>query len=215
MMAVMTVVFASLFKRDMHTYALFIFSGMLPWQFMQTSIIGSTQAIIGSETFIKKIFIPKAFFPLATVSTELLNFTLSLSSLFILALVMGLPLKATLLLLPAVIGLTFVFLCGAGLIMSIATVYFRDLAHISTVVLSAIFYLMPVIYPIKMLPPVLQTLCNCNPFYRFIKLYRATIYDGQFPTLNDWTIASLIAVGTLFLSLYLLKRQEKDLIFRL
>ncbi|HEY9786022.1 MAG TPA: ABC transporter permease [Candidatus Obscuribacterales bacterium] len=214
-MVVMSVVFASLFKRDLHHFSMFIFSGVLPWQFIQTTITSSTQSILANETFLKKLYNPRAFFPLANVCVEAFNFAFSLASLFILAAIFGLSVKATSLLLPIVIGITCIFLCGASLIMAIATVYFRDLAHITTVVLSVMFYMMPVMYPPDKLSPKLLLFFQFNPFYHIIRLYRQVIYEGVLPGVVDWLIPTLTAFGALLIGLYLLKRTERDLVFRL
>lgn len=214
-MIVMTIVFAALFKRDLHTFAMYIFSGILPWQFMAASITNSSQSILGNESFLKKIFVPKAFFPVATVCTEAFNFVFSLSSFFILAVLLGLSIKWTIVLVPFAVVLTTLFLCGIGLTMAVATVYFRDLTHITNILLSIVFYLMPILYPETSLPNALRFICTINPFYHFITLFRLLINDGVVPSPVQWLTTSGLAISMLFVGLLILKRTEKRLIFRL
>lgn len=214
-MVVMSVVFAALFRRDLHEFAMFVFSGNLPWQFISAAIISGTMTLVNNETFLKKLYTPKAFFPLANVCVELFNFTFSLISLFILGAVLGLSIKWTVVFLPLVIGITFVFLVGLSLIAAISTVYFRDINHIIAVLMSVIFYAMPILYPPDQVPKNLAIVFECNPFYHFIKLYRHVIYDGVIPGPYEWLIPSVIALVTLTLSLFLLKKTDKDIVFRL
>jgi ABC-2 type transport system permease protein/lipopolysaccharide transport system permease protein len=214
-MTVLTVVFGSIFKRDMNSFALFIFSGMLPWTFIQTSILAGSQSILGSESYLKRVYVPKAFFPLVSVGTESFNFVLSLSSLFIVAAVAGFHLHATALLLPAVIALTFLFAFGLAMLAGIATVYFRDLSHILGVAFQIAFYLTPIIYPIEQLPHRIQGICTLNPIYHFLLLFRDVIYEGKIPSALHWAIPIALTLASLGISFYVLKKTEKEIVFRL
>lgn len=214
-MVVMSIVFAALFRRDLQEFAMFVFSGNLPWQFVSATIITGTMTIVNNESFLKKLYTPKAFFPLANLCVELFNFTFSLISLFILAAVLGLSIKWTIVFLPLVIGITFVFLAGMSLIAAIATVYFRDINHIVAVVMSVIFYAMPILYPPDQVPKNLALVFELNPFYHFIRLYRHVIYEGVIPSAFEWLIPSVVALATLTAGLYLLKKTDKDIVFRL
>lgn len=215
MMIVLTVVFGSMFKREMTSYGLYIFSGMLPWTFIQTAVLTGSGSIIGFETFLKRVYIPKAFFPLVSLGTEAFNFVFSLISLFIVAAIVGFKLHVTVLLLPVIIALTFSFAFGLVLNFAIATLYFRDLSHILGVAFQVLFYSTPIIYPIAQLPKSIQAICYFNPIYHFILLFRAVIYEGRFPSALEWFTASLITVATLSVAFLVLKRTEKDLVFRL
>src|SRR5271163_3836747 len=99
MMIVLTTVFSLIFKRDPKTFSIFILIGMLPWTFISESIANGCSSITSAEQFLKKVYIPKIFFPLVTVSTELINFGLSLLSMIVLGLFIGLHLHWTILLL--------------------------------------------------------------------------------------------------------------------
>jgi len=99
----------------------------------------------------KKVYIPKIFFPLVAVSTEAINFCLSLVSMMFLALFVGLHFHPTLLLCLCYRSY-FLFHIGIVLALAIATVYFRDLTHLVRVVLASFFYLIPIVYPMSAVP---------------------------------------------------------------
>jgi len=215
MMVVMTAVFSLLFHRDPKTYGIFVFSGMLPWQFMSECIAASCTSITTAEAFMKKVYIPKIFFPLVTVSTEFINFALSLVSMIFLTLFVGYQLHWTLLLLPLAMAVTFLFTFGVGLAVSVLTVYFRDFTHLVRVVLSCFFYLIPIVYPLSLVPEKYRTIFQLNPFTYFIHLFRQLIYDGQVPSLQDWLIPLGISIVVSLLGMIILMKKEKDIIFRL
>jgi len=215
MMIVLTLVFSLLFHRDPKSYGIFVFSGMLPWQFMSESIMASCTAITQAEAFMKKVYIPKIFFPLVTISTEFINFSLSLVSMIFLAMFVGLQLHLTLLLLPVAMAITFAFIFGLGLSVSILTVYFRDFTHLVKVVLSCFFYLIPIVYPMSLVPAKYQLIFSLNPFTYFIMLFRNLIYDGRVPSLESWLMSIGIALAASLIGLIILMKTEKDIIFRL
>ncbi len=215
MMIVLTAVFSLIFKRDPKTFGIFIFTGMLPWTFISESIAGGCLSITAAENFLKKVYIPKIFFPLVAVSTELINFGLSLLSMMALGLFIGLHLHWTLLLLPAAMFVTFLFTFGLTLALAVGTVYFRDIAHFVRVILSCFFYLIPIFYPLDRVPREYQTFFQLNPFTQFINLFRDIICYGTAPTAQEWLISLALSGFALYFGFFILKQKEKDIIFRL
>ena len=215
MMIVLTTVFSLIFKRDPKTYGIFIFTGMLPWTFISESIASGCSSITSAENFMKKVYIPKIFFPLVTVTTELINFALSLVSMIALALLVGLQLHWTLLLLPFVLAITFLFTFGISLGLAVATVYFRDIAHFVRVILTCFFYLIPIVYPLSAVPEKYVVYFQSNPFSHFINLFRDIIYYGTAPTLQEWSTTVVLSIVSLFFGFLILRQKEKDIIFRL
>ncbi len=215
MMIVLTTVFSLIFKRDPKTFGIFIFTGMLPWTFISESIAGGCSSITSAENFMKKVYIPKIFFPLVTVSTELINFGLSLLSMMVLALFLGLQLHWTILLLPAALFVTFLFTFGLTLALAVGTVYFRDIAHFVRVILSCFFYLIPIVYPLSAVPEKYAIFFQINPFTHFINIYRDIICYGTPPSMVEWLTTLALSAVTLFIGFFILKLKEKDIIFRL
>ncbi|HEY9755265.1 MAG TPA: ABC transporter permease [Oculatellaceae cyanobacterium] len=215
MMIVMTTIFSLLFHQDPKSYGIYVFTGLLPWQFVSESVVGGCGAIVGAEAFMKKVYVPKLFFPLITCSTELVNTTLALTSMTILGTFLGLKLTWTMLLLPAALALTYLFTFGIVLSLAISTVYFRDLAHLIKVILQSFFYFIPIVWKVDSLPKEYTIYFTSNPFTHFIMLFRTIIYDGQVPALHEWGICSLYACATILIGLYILKKNEKDIIYRL
>lgn len=214
-MLVMTAVFSMLLKYDPLNFGILLFTGLLPWSFITDSLTNGAQSIVGYEAFLKKVYVPKLFFPLVSVSTELMNFLFSLMSLMIVALCVGLHITPALCLLPLAIAVLFVFNFSAAIILAIATVYFRDMNHIIRVVLNFLFYLMPIIYTLEAIPASHRWLFKLNPMYHFLNPMRVIIYDGHCPDYLEWSIPVALTAVCFTLAMYTLKRTEHDLIYRL
>jgi ABC-type polysaccharide/polyol phosphate export permease len=215
MMIVLTTVFSLIFGRDPKTYGVFIFAGMLPWTFMSESIASGCSSITAAENFMKKVYIPKIFFPLVTVATECINFVLSLVSMMFLGIFMGVQWHWTLLLLPIAMFITFLFTFGVSLTMAVTTVYFRDLAHLTRVVLSCFFYLTPIVYPLSVVPANRKIFFASNPFTFFVNLYRDIICNGTVPPIETWLVTLGVSFLALAIGFIVLRKTEKDIIFRL
>ncbi len=121
-MVVMTTVFSLVFHMDPRKYGIFIFTGILPWTFMSESINIGCDSIITAETFHKKLYLPKVFFPLVTVCTETINFAMSLTSLMLLFLFLGMKLQLSMLFLPFATLILSIFNLGMAIICAATTV---------------------------------------------------------------------------------------------
>lgn len=215
-MTVSSIVFGSIMRFQLKDFAVFIFSGLLPFNFFSISIENATVSIINAEGFIKKVYLPKIIFPLSGVIANFMNMFFSMTSLFIIMLFIGAKISAALLFLPVSFFLLFIITLGFSLIMSTANIYFRDLRYLINVLLSAWYYLTPILYPLDMIKnEFLLKIFKLNPLYYIIELFRAPIYKGCLPQTNFIFISIIISVISLGLGFKIFFKYEDDFIFRL
>jgi ABC-type polysaccharide/polyol phosphate export permease len=204
LMTVISIVFSLIFKQDIRVYSIYIFSGLAPWTFINQTIQSGGQSLVLSEGYLKKVYLPKLLFPVITVTTETVNFLFSLASLYILAIILGSAISWRILLLPAAIVLTYFFVLGIVIMISVATVIF-----------TALFYLIPILYPFETIPAEFRKYFLLNPFYYYIMLFRKVIYGQQSMLLADWLIPIGISLVVMLLGLFVLMRRDRDIIYRL
>jgi ABC-type polysaccharide/polyol phosphate export permease len=214
-MVIMAIVFSSLYKVPFTQFSLYLFSGLLPWNLITSTLLGGSMSIINAEGYLKKVYIPKLIFPLATLGVEMINFLFSLISLFILAFLFGAKLGWSLLMLPFALLLLSMFLLGIILLLSISNVFFRDLSHILNIALLGLFYLTPVIYPVSLISDRLLAFIRFNPFYHFVTLFHLIIYETTFPNLAEWSICIGLTMVSMFIGIMVFHKKEKDVIYRL
>jgi len=215
MMSVMAVVFSSLFKADLKTFAVFLFAGMIPWNFFSSVATQSGAAFINNEGLIKKIYLPKIIFPLSIAFALLIDSLLSFAALFVIILALGGTLSWALLFLPVSFALLFAFAMGFGMIVSVATVFFRDLQHVILIAMQGLFFLTPILYKHDALMGKAAWLVGLNPVIPFIALFRAPIIDATLPGSQIILQATAIAVTAMGLGLFVFLSQEKKIVFRL
>jgi ABC-type polysaccharide/polyol phosphate export permease len=215
MMSVMAVVFSTLFKADLKTFAVSLFAAMIPWNFFSSVVTQSGSSFINNEGLIKKIYLPKVIFPLSITFALLIDSLLSFLALFAIILALGGTLSWSLLFLPISFVLLFIFALGLGLIMSIATVFFRDLQHVILIAMQGLFFLTPILYKHDALTGKVAWLVGMNPVTPFIALFRAPLIEATLPSGNVLLQTVAISASAMAIGLFFFLRQEKNIVFRL
>jgi len=172
-MLVMYIVFSNLFKFAIENFPLYLLIGQLLFGFMSGSISQSLTSVIWNAGLLKKIYVPKYIFTLATVTSEFVTFLFSLGALIIIFIATKVPLSPRLFLLVIPIIQLYIFCIGFGLFMAQATVFFRDIVYIWSILSTAWLYVTAIFYPVSILPPWLYYIVTkYNPMYFYITLFR-------------------------------------------
>jgi ABC-type polysaccharide/polyol phosphate export permease len=130
-------------------FALFLLSGILPWTYLSSSLAEAMFAVINNTSLVKKTYIPHEVFPVVTVLSNLFHFLLALVVFFLLLLCFGAAPKWTVIFLPAVIAVQTFFLLGLALLLASLNVFYRDVASIMEILITAWFYVSPILYPLS------------------------------------------------------------------
>ncbi len=214
MMGTLTLVFSQLFGESPKQYAFRLFSGLVPWGLMATSLGECSMCIIANEGLIRKIYLPKLIFPLTRVLINLVTTILSLGALFVLFVPLDARFTLPMLLLPVVLGMFTMFSLGLGLIVATLNTFYRDCGHLVGVFLQAWYFATPILYPASRFEGVSWMLW-VNPAYPFIQLFQDVIYSGTWPSLSLFMVAAGIATVSLGVGYAAFKCNEDKLIFRL
>ena len=182
LMSVMALVFAALFKSDLKNFAVFLFAAMIPWNFFSSVVTQSGTSFINYEGLIKKIYLPKIIFPLSIAFALLIDSALSFLALFFIIIMIGGPLSWAVLFIPIAYLLLFFFTLGVGLIMSVATVFFRDLQQVTLISMQGLFFLTPIFYKHDALEGNFAWIVGLNPVVPFIELFRSPLYLASLPS---------------------------------
>ena len=169
-------------------------------------------SIIDSAPLIKKIRINKALFPIEKVTFALVNFMVSLIAVVAVMLFFKIAPTANLLLLPFLLLTIFMFSLGIGLMLAALSVFFRDVMHLWSVLLTAWTYATPLFYPVEILPEWAVPIMNANPMYYYVSFFREIALYGNTPTVEQFVICLGCGVVALLAGLAVFKKQEKKFI---
>ena len=215
-MGASTIIFGTLFKADIKTFAVYLFAGFIPWNCFNNILIQTSSSLLANEGLMKKIAFPKIIFPIAVSISVLVDSFLSFIALFLLMLLIQPLFSWALIFIPIAFLMIYFFSLGIALILSILTVYFRDLQYVITILLQVFFFFTPVVYKSDSLGNgLVAKLMSLNPLNVFIELMRLPIVDQIFPSLSISMIALLLSGSSFTIGLYVFKKYENKLIYRL
>jgi ABC-type polysaccharide/polyol phosphate export permease len=216
MMSVSAFVFSHLLNfANVQNYAVFLFSGMLPWMMFSNALTIGGASILSNEQLLRKVALPLHALPISAAAGVLIDSLCALLALFLIVVLLGAPLTPALLVLPLSYLILFVFCAGCALLFAVIFVFFRDMQHIITVLLQAMMYMTPIIYPLERIPERFHWILQLNPMYYLIRLFREPIYDGSAPGLKLWVGAAAIAITTLVAAALLFTLVRRRIVYRL
>jgi ABC-2 type transport system permease protein len=174
-------------------FSLWFMAGYLPWIFFQTSLQMGASSLLAHAGLLQKVYFPREVLPMSQTLANLVNLGIAMAVL--------LPIEW------AVVGFTPVgmaelvvvtvallgFALGLTLLISAATVYFRDIEFLLGLVLMAWFFLTPVVFPSSIYPQRYAWVFRLNPMTPFIDAYREAIYDVHRVPLA--TLGITVAIG--------------------
>jgi homopolymeric O-antigen transport system permease protein len=213
LMLVLTVVFSTIMRFPIPHYPIFLLSVLLPWTFFSQSLSYGVESIVGNAELIKKVSVAKLVFPMAAVVANLINLLLSLIPLALLVLLMRHPFHVTWLYLPVPILALTIFTVGTSFLFATANVYYRDVAHIIQILLSAWFYLTPIIYSLDFIPAKDRWLFKLNPLIYVINGFRLSVYYGLLPSAKSVAASFACAFLALIVGFAIFRRYQDDFVF--
>ncbi|MEM9552975.1 MAG: ABC transporter permease [Acidobacteriota bacterium] len=214
-MAVLAIVFSSIFRFDIRNYPVYALAGLLFWNFFQQSIVVSMNSLRSHAYILQKLPVPMIVFPVATVLSGVVNLCLAFVPLVGLLLVTGHRIGPSMLFLPVAVAIAVAFTLGAGLLLAPLAVFFTDVVEMVGVILTLLFYLTPVIYPKDIVPPKFQALVHYNPIRSILEVFRDPIYFGKFPPTTHLSLSIAVAVLALVVGLISFRRSADRIPFYL
>jgi lipopolysaccharide transport system permease protein len=195
-------------------FAFFLMCGLLPYTFLANALSGGSGSLIANSGLVKKVYFPRDVLVAANTASWLVSFAIELTVLAIALLFVG---NIVLPWLPAILvllALQAVFTYGLALMLSVLTVYFRDLEHLIGLALQVWFYSAPIIVPLTLVKDQIGdigwvwTIYNLNPLTRFVEAYRDLFYSLRLPTLGESAYLVVVPVLTLVAGYAVFRRFE-------
>ena len=208
-MIVMTIVFSTMFSRNIENFPVYLFCGQLLFNYMNNSTHQAISSITANAALLKKTYVPKYIFTVAKITSGLVDLLFSMGALVIVIVVTRAPISWHALLAPVVLLELYVFCMGLGLFLAQANVFFRDIQYIYNAVTTAWTYLTPIFYPIESLPDQLEWgITHFNPMYFFVGQFRAFVYQGQMPEAYIMIAGAIAPILMLALGMWCFHRSE-------
>lgn len=214
-MTVMMIVFSHLFRFQLPNYPVYLFSGLIAWNFFSQTTIQAMNALIWGSNLMKRVYVPRSIFAAATIGNGIINLLLSCIPLIAIILITHQPITIAWWFVPFGILTLAMFAFGAALILSTIAVFFADMVELYQILLQAGFYLTPIMYPETILPEKIKEFLLFNPIYDVIKLFRIPIYEGHLPSFVSFVAAFSFAVVVLLFGWWLFVKKADQIAYRI
>lgn len=210
-MVIFTMVFSRIFS-NRPNYSLYVFTALLGWNLFSLGTSRGLDSVVLNGPIIRKVFVPKAIFPVATVVSQVVNFVFTLVPLFLLMAAVGAGFSLHLLWLPIPLVSLTCFALGVALLVGTFNVFFRDVKYFYEAGLLAWFYATPIFYPPEIIPEKFKFLLYMNPMYALLESLRAPVYLGAAPPIGMMIFGLALSLVTLAIGWIVFHRFESRFI---
>lgn len=192
-------------------YPVFVFSGLLFWNLFSRSIITASESIVSNQNLVKKIAFPRIILPLASIGVHIVDFFFSfIIFIFLLIIFRYQPNPVGLLTIPLVLLISLISAVGLGCFFASINVKYRDVRLLLPFLIQLLFFLTPVIYPLKSIDQKYQLILLLNPLAGIIEFYKSLLFKSDTLDIKVLLSSIILAVFIFLIGVYKFQRSEKS-----
>lgn len=213
-MVVLTLVFSKLLGKGTRDFPVYILTGRLLYSFFSNGTKAALKSVRSNASMIKKVYVPKYMYPMASVLSGYVIFLISLVVLAIVAVARGV--YPTLQLFWIFVPLLQILLmtAGVGLILATMAVFFRDVEYLWGVALMLIMYASAIFYQVgDMISEKNAWIFKLNPLYAVIVNFRNAVFGQPMDFSAMWYAFGFGAVSLLIGMIAFYKKQDKFILY--
>jgi lipopolysaccharide transport system permease protein len=172
--------FKVVMRIQMEGYAVFLITGLFPWQWFSNSVNASPMIFLRNASLIKKVNLPRNALPLATVLQDSIHFFLAIPVIVLFLFIYHKsPSFSWLYGIPVLLVIQLLMTYGLSLMIASINLFVRDLERLTVIGTTLIFYFTPIIYPATMIPERYKTLVLfANPLSSLMVSWRNLFLNG-------------------------------------
>lgn len=214
MLGVLVVVFTFIYPQTGQAYfPVSILIGLVSYNFLALCIPAATGAVLDNAPLVKKVVFPRQLLPISVVLSQSIQVLVQYGLVAVFLLVFRVPVTAKFALAPLIIGVLLLFVLGAGLLCSALYVLFRDVRYVVESLLTLLFWLSPVFYPLTIVhqkfPRLLFGFYVLNPLAGCIEALRRVMLQDRYPDAASFGIAVGVSVFTFVAGFVLFSRVQR------
>ena len=206
---VYAIVFHYIMRFNIENYLIYLIAGIIPWNFFTSAINAGMNSILFNADIIKKVYFPRVILPISSVTSGLVNFSISCLIVILFAAFSGVGISIYLLFLPVVAMIQYIFTLGVVFILSALEIYVRDIEHIVNFFISMLFYVTPILYTPDYVPDNFAFILKINPLAYIINAYHSIFYYKELPNMGDLGIILVISIAIFFIGYKIFDKLQK------
>lgn len=212
-MIVLTIIFSTLFKGfGVENYPVYLLTGKLIFSFFSGGSMTAMKSIKSGAAIFKTVYVPKYMYPLSSIISNFVTFSLSLIVLFGVMVATNVHFTIYMVFASLPILCLVIFTLGVGLILATVNVFFRDMEHFYSILITLLLYATPIFYPPQIVPEGWRFIQTFNPIYAVMECCRTVFLQGILYDPSRLLFAAVSAVFTLVLGVFLFYRYQNKFI---
>ncbi|KJY65661.1 MULTISPECIES: ABC transporter permease [Bifidobacterium] len=172
------------------TFPIVLLCGTCLWSFFSEATSMGLQSIVNRGDLLRKVHFPTYIIVASVTMGSMISLAINLGVVIVFGLFTTAHFTWRILLVPLNVFQLYILALGIAMILSTMFVYYRDIAHIWEVVLQAMFYAVPIIYPLSMVQknyPLIAKFMLLDPAAQVIMDVRHNLISPEnVPTV--WTL---------------------------
>ena len=183
-LVVISRVFSTMFQR-VENYSIYFLTGNIIWQLFTGATTSAMAALVDNKSLLIKVKLPKVIFPLSRVGAAFVNFLYTFVAYLLMLMVFRIKPSVMMLLFPIAALFLLLFCIGISYLLSIVYVFFGDIKHLYSVLLTLWMYCSAIFYPVESTPEFVQRMILENPVYNFIACARNCMIYQTLPSFGQ------------------------------
>jgi ABC-type polysaccharide/polyol phosphate export permease len=185
-------------------YPAFVLAGLAIWFPFATALTSAAESLVRNPELVTKVYVPRLMAPISAVLAPVADLLVALGIAVVVALVAGLPVRGSWLLLPLCCVGWVVATLGFGIWLAALNVLYRDVRYALGFLLQLLFFLTPAVYPSAVVGDgAQQVLLALNPLVGLIGVVRWALLGVELPATGVLVVSAgatvlLLAGGLLF-----------------
>lgn len=204
----MGILYAKLFKQDIHSYLPFLAIGMVFWNLVSALITESSTVFIAAEGIIKQLPMPYGIHVLRMIWRNVIIFFHNMLVVFGVLLFFGARPGPSLLLFPFVVILVMANGYWVGILLGILGTRFRDIAQIIASFVQILFFLTPVMWTPTSLTHKIWIM-EYNPLYHVLAIARNSLTGGGIPYESYGVVFGMTLLGWILAFQFLVRYRSR------
>ncbi|HKU19090.1 MAG TPA: ABC transporter permease [Candidatus Saccharimonadales bacterium] len=180
-------------------YPIYLLLGIVLWSFFTEMTSQSLTSVVGRGDLIRKIRIPRWIIVISSSLSALINLALNLVVVVVFMAFNGVDISGSVVWLPFLFVEIYLFALGMSLFLAAAFVKYRDISPIWEIIIQALFYLTPILYPLTVITNTnFQKILLLNPMAQAIQDARSAVVTSHTLTIAEvyhTPTARLITIG--------------------
>jgi ABC-2 type transport system permease protein len=194
------------------SYVLFLFTGLVAWNLFSGLLNLSMASLRESGALLRKVAFPAWAPVLGSALVQLIQVAIETAVLIAWFVVVG-NVGWTWLYVPFVFAGLALFTQGIGLLLSTANARFGDVQYIVAVVLTALYFLTPVLYPVSAIPSdagLLKAFVSNQPVAIYVQALHDSLYSLSGPGVPTTLGLLTLGVAVFWIGLWVFERTTED-----